>query len=132
MTKIDFLPATVSGIVADGPLVTVFFSSQALFSSELGPNDAIPFHSCTLQLRDGECLLADTTFPLSIENIGIDHAGGMNGSFLPADFSAEGPVTLTFEVMAGNVSKRLLVARGSHIQLNIGPEVDCYAPSEYP
>jgi len=132
MTKIDFVPATVSGIVADGSVVTVSFSSQALISDELGPNDAVPFHPCTLQLRGGECLLADTTFPLSIENIDIDHAGGWNGSFLPSDFSAEGPATLTFEVMAGNVSKRLLVARGSHIQLNIGPEVGCYAPSENP
>ena len=94
---IDFEPATVAAVVSRDEYIAVELPAQPCYSQAVydDPSSA-PYYSCEMQVLDGNIELLKVVLSFETESWEVKFNGGTRACFLPHNFSAEGPIVLSF------------------------------------
>jgi hypothetical protein len=117
---LDLEPAKLAAIEQRLDKVVLVFPSQPSF---LDGQTHVPSFVCELHIYGGVIEHNDATLPLETEDWRVEYRGGARMCFLPVDFTAEGPVRVTFWQHA----EPKLVVSGDRVELIVGRQVESYA-----
>ena len=115
---IDFEPARVTAVLSNEEDIVVELPEQPCFSQADDNNpSAAPVYACEMRISEGKIELLDTNFPLETEYWEVKYEGGSRASFLPYNFTAHGPIKLTF--FKGENNEPAIIVSGKQFSLEV-------------
>lgn len=116
---IDFEPGLLGRIFRRGQELVLEFPAQRCYSRSEGENPlVIPEFRCALVLTGGRIDFRRFRLPMRFEGIAVAFHRGERRCFLPVNFAAAGPVSIS---LFGAGATRLL-ATGDHVRLEVGEQ----------
>jgi len=117
---VDLDPAVVDSVDEREGYVAIMFSQQPSYSRAVGENPRlVPLYDCEIRVWGGEVERLDAKLPYETTEWEITFDGGSRSCFLPAEFTAGGPVRLQL----GPSGAPKIVVTGTGVSLFLGDQV---------